>query len=115
MRVWVTRSCKHTTRFVWLLVITSLVPLPVLAGDTASTKQTTTIRESAARIVAREVSAAPARPVRAREERQGSTSTGSTSFLKSRPGMIALAVVAAGTGYAIYSAQHDRIHSAGKQ
>jgi hypothetical protein len=29
--------------------------------------------------------------------------------------MIALAVVAAGTGYAIYSAQHDRIHSAGKK
>jgi hypothetical protein len=29
--------------------------------------------------------------------------------------MIALVVAAAGTGYAIYSAQHDRIHSAGKQ
>lgn len=115
MRVWVARSCKRTMRFVWLLVITSLVPLPVMAGDTASAKRTMTIRESAAQIVARDVSAPPARPLRGREARQRSTSTGSTSFFKTRPGMIALAVMAAGTGYALYSAQHDRIHSAGKQ
>ena len=114
MRVWVTRSCNRTIRFVWLLVITSLVPMPVMAGDTASAKRTTTIKESTAQIVARDVSAAPVRPVPARKERQGNTSTGSTSFFKTRPGVIALTVMAAGTGYAIYSAQHDRIHSAGK-
>jgi len=29
--------------------------------------------------------------------------------------MFAIAVMAAGTGYALYSASHDRIHSPGKQ
>ena len=115
MRVWIARSCKSTIRFVWIVVITALVPLPAIAGDTGTENRTPSIRESATQIVARDVSAARVPAVRARAARQGSTSTASTSFFKSRPGMIALAVVAAGTGYAIYSAQHDRIHSAGKQ
>jgi hypothetical protein len=33
------------------------------------------------------------------------------SFFKTPAGMIVLGIVAAGTGYAIYSASHDRIHS----
>ena len=115
MRVWIGRSCKGTIRFVWIVVITALVPLPAIAGDPGTAKPTPSIRESATQIVARDVSAARVPAVRARAARQGSTSPASTSFFKSRPGMIALAVVAAGTGYAIYSAQHDRIHSAGKQ
>jgi len=112
MGVWVKRSCH---RVLWFIVVTALIPLPVVAGDTPSEKRTPSIKESAAQIVARDVAAAPVRPSRARAARQGSASTNSTSFFKSRPGMIALAVMAAGTGYAIYSAQHDRIHSPGKQ
>jgi len=102
-------------RIVGLSAITALVPLPAVAGDPGSAKRTPSIRQSATEMVARDVSAAPVPPSRAREARQSSSSTSSTSFIKSRPGMIALAVVAAGTGYAIYSAQHDRIHSAGKK
>jgi len=34
----------------------------------------------------------------------------SDGFLKSRTGIIVLAIFAAGTGYAIYSAKEDRIH-----
>jgi hypothetical protein len=114
MRVWIAGSCKGTIRFVWIVVITALVPLPVAAGEPGSVTRTN-IREAVTHIVARDVSATPVPPSRARAARQGSTSTASTSFFKSRPGMIALVVAAVGTGYAIYSAQHDRIHSAGKQ
>jgi len=39
----------------------------------------------------------------------------STGFFRSKPGAIALAVMAAGTGYAIYSVSHDRITSPAKQ
>jgi len=114
MRVWIARSCKRRIRFVWIVVIIALVPLPVAADDSGSARRTS-IRQAAAQIVARDVAAAPARPSGARDARQGSASTNSTSFFKSRPGMIALAIMATGTGYAIYSAQHDRIHSPGKQ
>jgi hypothetical protein len=37
------------------------------------------------------------------------------SFFKTKPGIIALVVMAVGTGYAIYSTQNDRIESPGKQ
>lgn len=39
----------------------------------------------------------------------------SSSFFKTRTGVVIAAVMIAGTGYALYSAQHDRIHSAGKK
>ena len=39
----------------------------------------------------------------------------SHGFFKSRAGAFAIAVMAAGTGYALYSAQHDRIKSPGKE
>jgi hypothetical protein len=112
MRVWIKRSCH---RVLWVIIVTALIPLPVVAGDTPTDKRAPSLKESAAQIVARGVAAAPARPSATRDARQGSASTNSPSFFKSRPGMIALAVMAAGTGYAIYSAQHDRIHSPGKQ
>jgi len=49
-----------------------------------------------------------------RRAEQPNTSRQSTGFFKSRPGAIALVVMAAGTGYAIYSASHDRIKSPAK-
>jgi hypothetical protein len=113
MRVRVRRVCRHMTRVIGLVAITSLVPLPAVAGDTPTGKPMT-IKASAAQIVAR-AAASPARPARVRQERQGTTSPNSTPFFKTTPGIIALSVMAVGTGYALYSAQHDRIHSAGKK
>jgi hypothetical protein len=112
MKVRITRSCKRGIRFVGIAVIAALVPLPVIA-DTAA-KRPPTIKESAAQIVARDVSAVPIRPA-VREARQGNPPTSSTSFFKTRPGMIALAVMAVGTGYALYSAHNDRNRSPGRQ
>lgn len=101
-----------------LVVITALLPLPAAASDTATTASasTPTVKASMERIVAREVAATPAKKkVAARDDQQGSSAGSSPGFFKSTPGMIALAVMAAGTGYALYSAQHDRIHSPGKK
>jgi hypothetical protein len=54
-------------------------------------------------------------PATAARRDQGSSSNGMMSFFKSRPGMIALTVMAVGTGYAIYSASHDKITSPGRK
>ena len=69
-------------------------------------------RDGAAVKRAPAVKPAPAKtssPVRAQ-----SNGGQSGSFFKSKPGILALAVMAAGAGYAVYSTQHDRIKSAGK-
>lgn len=114
MSVSVARSCTRVARIICLAVLTALVPVFAVADDSPNGTPKSTIKASAAQIVAREVAAAPAR-LPAREKRQGTASTNSTSFFRTRPGMIALAVVAVGAGYALYSAHNDRIHSPGRQ
>ena len=101
-------------RAVLLAVAAALVPLPVAASDTKPAPKAKTIQASMQEMVARDVAAAPTR-VATRRAEQGSQSRESVAFFKSRPGVIALAVLIAGTGYALYSAQHDRIRSAGKK
>ena len=102
-------------RAVLLVVAAALVPLPVAASDTKPAPQPKTIQASMQEMVARDVAAAPARPAARRAEQGGSQSKESIGFFKTKPGMIALAVMVGGVGYALYSAKHDRIHSAGKQ
>lgn len=111
-----TRSwCGGMIRAGTLVIITALIPLPAAASDSATTPSPPTIKKSMEKIVAREVAATPVRKDVARDDRQGAPAGNSPSFFKTKPGMIALVVMAAGTGYAIYSAQHDRIHSPGKE
>ena len=97
-------------------VILALVPLPVAAADDAAQAKTTSnIKASMERIVSRDIASAPVASSLARPARQGQTPGSSSGFFKSKPGIIALVVMAAGTGYALYSASHDRIHSPGKE
>jgi hypothetical protein len=102
-------------RAVLLAIITTLSPLPAAASDALTAEKAPTIKTSMETIVARDLTATPARPAVVRPARQGQSPGGSPGFFKSRPGMIALVVMVAGTGYALYSAQHDRITSAGKK
>ena len=111
----ITWWCGLVARAVLLAMITTLIPLPAAASDTATSPPTPTVKASMERIVAREVTATPARKTVARADRQGGAPGSSPGFFKTGPGMVALVVLAAGTGYALYSAQHDRIHSAGKK
>ncbi len=103
-----------------LVLAATLVPLPVAAADSATaTPKASTVRASLHQAVALEAARAavqtpmaPATPTRRAEQGSGN---GMTHFLKSKPGMIAVSVMAIGTGYAIYSANHDRIVSAGRK
>lgn len=125
-----------------LAVIVALVPLPVLAGEGGhAAPAPQTLRASAATVVAREAQhlandalegvrrdarevpstaffkgrAGAVAPAAANGEAQGGApGTESAAFFKSRVGVAVVAVLAVGVGYALYSSQHDRVHSAGK-
>jgi len=100
-------------RFVALAVIIALCPLPALAGDQGqpATGKTPGIRASAAAIATRQpLAASPSAAA------QGQSNPGKpASFFKSPVGVVVLATLAAGVGYAIYSTQNDRITSPVKQ
>ena len=97
-----------------LAIITTLGPLPAAASDALTPEKAPTIKASMESIVARDLTAAPARPAAARSARQAPTAGGAPGFFKSRAGMVALVAMVAGAGYALYSASHDRIHSPAK-
>jgi len=103
------------TRASGLVVIAALIPLPAAASGPSAKPSTPTLKASMLQIVARDVAAKPATTAAVRDDRQSSPAGSSPGFFKSGPGMVAIAVMALGTGYALYSAQHDRIHSPGKQ
>ena len=114
MRVTLTETYGALVRVVLLAVIVALVPWPAAAGDGASTAKHPAAKQQSLRTaVAREASRVPLARSTTRRDDQGSTSF--SSFFHSRPGEIALVVMAIGGGYAIYSSQHDRIKSPGKK
>src|SRR5215831_8680942 len=95
-------------------IITALIPLPAAASDTATkAPEAPKIKASMEKIVARDVAATP--PRKAVRHDQAGSAASSPGFFRTGPGMVALAAMAIGTGYALYSASHDRIHSPGKQ
>jgi hypothetical protein len=106
----------RTARALALAVITAFIPLPAAASDTATnTQEAPKIKASMEKIVAHAVASTPARKVVVRKDSQAGAAGTSPGFFKTGPGIVALAVMAAGTGYALYSTSHDRIHSPGKQ
>lgn len=114
MRVTLTEKRGAVMRVVLLAVIVALVPLPAAAGGGASTaKHPTASHQSLRAAVTREASRVPL--ARSTTRRDDQDQNGLSSFFKSRPGAIAIVVMAIGTGYAIYSTQHDRVKSPGKQ
>jgi len=133
----------HPKKLLVVAVLTSLVSLPVLAEEANQpTPATPSLRASAAKIVASEVlklasdvpeatpgsvpslrpsafldtRAGVVTPAAARRAQQGGApDTESAGFFKTRVGIVAVAVLAAGVGYALYSTQHDRVSSPGKK
>ncbi|MEO8077645.1 MAG: hypothetical protein ABI818_15055 [Acidobacteriota bacterium] len=71
------------------------------------------LQQAMAGLVARDLRAGRAAAVRRAE--QGNLAAQSPGFFKTRAGVVIAAVMIAGTGYALYSSSHDRIHSAGKE
>jgi hypothetical protein len=84
----------------------SLTPAPGKVGIKVSA-------ERAAKALAPTMKAEP-RAARA-QTTSGADTRGGWAFFKSPAGAVILATLGAGVGYALYSTQHDRIHSAGKK
>jgi hypothetical protein len=103
------------TRFKRVLgaVVVALIPCSALAAD-VTVPPKAPLRTALAEVRARDFTPPPAtKPVR-RSEQSASSGKQSPTFFKTPAGIAVLAVMGAGAGYAIYSAQHDRIHSPGK-
>jgi hypothetical protein len=101
------RQWRPVGRVVALALILAAIPLPGLAGEPTKVATPPGLKASIAKAAASGSVALeqtkPAAPDRA--------ALGSTSFFKSPAGIATIIVVAIGTGFAIYSAKHDRIHS----
>ena len=101
-----------------LAIAVTLVPLPLMAADRAAAPPAHPLKTAIATHAAKEVlvSAPKHSERRATETRaQNNNPQQGSSFFRSPAGVACLAVIAAGTGYAIYSASHDRIHSVARQ
>ncbi len=97
-----------------LAVTVTLAPLPVLAEEPSPPAKAPGLLASVAKLGVTERLAAP-RPPAARSAQVSKEDLSSASFFKKPLGVVILATLAVGAGYAIYSTQHDRVHSAGKQ
>ncbi|MCX6544351.1 MAG: hypothetical protein NTV05_08035 [Acidobacteria bacterium] len=104
---WVSRS------LIVALILTA-TPLPSFAGDPPAPAPA---RPTFAAMVEHAAAATPLTPARAQAPgaKSGKADLGSPSFFKKPVGIAVLLTLAAGVGYAVYSTQHDRIHSAGKK
>ena len=101
-------------RAILLAVVVALLPLPALAAEPGSSAPAPDLKASIAKAAAHEAAAA-ARTM-AQQGQQAvkaadKSALDSPSFFKTPAGIVTMIVLAAGTGYAIYSWKHDRIHS----
>ena len=102
-------------RAVLLALVVSLVPLPVAAAAERPAGDSAPIAASIKKIAVTPGAAAPARGANSARRATQAGATRDGSFLRSKPGLVALAVMAAGVGYALYSTRNDRITSPGKE
>jgi len=99
-------------------IAVTFLPLPLAAADQGTTPSAAQpLKTSIAKHAAREVlvsspKRADATGAAAQTRAQRSNpQSGGKSFFSSPAGIACLAVIGAGTGFALYSASHDRIHS----
>ena len=96
-------------------VMLALAPLPVAAAEPSPRAASVDFRAAVLKIAASETLASvPASAVPDRAQSGGASPLESKSFFKTPLGAAVIAIVGAGTAYAVYSAQHDRIHSASR-
>ena len=97
-------------------VMIALAPLPVAAAETNQpATRSVDFKAAVQKIAATErLVSVPAAPVRDRVQSGSASAPESRAFFKTPLGVAVIAVVGAGTAYAVYSAQNDRIHSAAR-
>ncbi len=104
------RTWRFVLRVLVLALIVAAVPLPAVAGQAGQPVAKPGLKASIQPIV-RAVASTTAAPVRAAKTQTADPKAqlDSKSFFKTPLGAVAIAVAAAATGYALYSARHDRI------
>ena len=121
-------SRRVLPRAMVLAVSVALVPLPAFAGALSTPEKPAQPPPQVAgtikpvqplRTAIEKIDASDFKPTTSsrnapRRAAQDTTVKQSPAFFKSGTGITVLAVVAAGVGYALYSASHDRVHSPGK-
>jgi hypothetical protein len=99
-------------RVLILALAIAAAPMPSLAGETSPTAPTAKAAPVLKDAIAKAAANEPVAKARAQGgDKVDKSELGSKSFFKKPAGIIAMIVVAAGTGYAFYSSRHDRIHS----
>lgn len=93
-------------------VMIVLAPLPIAAAESNQPAPPSfDLRAAVQKIAVTERLASIPAPARDRIQSGGATNVQSPSFFKTPLGLAVIAVVGTGAAYAVYSAQHDRIHS----
>ena len=102
-----------------LAIAVTLVPLPLFAAAPPAAAPAQPIKTSIAAHAKRDVlvttAKQPASNAQTATRAQKTGDPHQPGFFRSPAGIACLAVIAAGTGYALYSASHDRIHSVARQ
>lgn len=104
------RRWRLVLRVLVLALIVAAVPLPSVAEQASQPVVKPGLKASIQPIV-RAVASATAPPARAvkKQTTDAKAQLDSRSFFRTPVGVVVVAVVAAGVGYAAYSARHDRI------
>lgn len=96
------------------LIVVALIPPSAAAGEPVPSR--TPLRNALADVGTLQSRMPRAEAATLRRSRQSQDpATQSPRFFRTRAGILVVAVMAAGVGYALYSTRHDRIHSPGKQ
>lgn len=98
-------------RVIALGVAVALAPLPLAAADQNTPAAKPGIQASVQKAVSTVRLADPAKAPQRSQDQAGGPDLQSSSFFKTPAGIAVLVVMAAGTGYAIYSTSHDRVKS----
>jgi hypothetical protein len=104
-----------------LAMALTLVPLPLLAADGATTTPPQPLKSSIAAHAKHEVLVSSPTAKRTTSTAVQTSTRKQTNdprqpgFFRSPAGIACIAVLAVGTSYALYSASHDRIHSVARQ
>jgi hypothetical protein len=101
------RHWRPVGRVVALALILAAIPLPGLAAEPEKAAPPPGLKAS----IAKAATSGSAVLEQAKPTAPDRAKLGSTSFFKTPAGIATLVVVALGTGFAVYTARHDRIHS----